>query len=43
MNFYTPLYLNKDYDNDNLPDLVTIHGGDPIRKPRMYSHRFSNK
>ncbi|CAF5140595.1 unnamed protein product, partial [Rotaria magnacalcarata] len=33
MNFYTPLYLNKDFDNDGLNDLVTIHGGDPIRKP----------
>jgi hypothetical protein len=37
MNFYTPLYLNKDYDDDNLADLITIHGGDPIRKPRIFT------
>lgn len=36
MNFYTPLYLMKDFDHDGLDDLVTIHGGDPIRKPRMF-------
>lgn len=35
MNFYTPLYLNEDYDSDDLSDLVTVHGGDPTRKPRM--------
>jgi hypothetical protein len=35
MNFYTPLYLNEDFDRDGLPDLVTIHGGDPTRKPRL--------
>lgn len=34
MNFYTPLYLNEDYDQDGLADLVTIHGGDPARNPR---------
>ena len=34
MNFYTPLYLNKDYDRDGLPDMVTVHGGDPTRNPR---------
>ncbi|UJR36933.1 hypothetical protein I4U23_029645 [Adineta vaga] len=33
MNFYTPLYLEKDFDNDGINDLITIHGGDPIRKP----------
>ncbi|CAF2707949.1 unnamed protein product [Rotaria sp. Silwood2] len=33
MNFYTPLYLKKDFDNDGLNDIITIHGGDPIRKP----------
>lgn len=36
MNFYTPLYLNEDYDQDGLSDLVTIHGGDPARKPRTF-------
>ena len=36
MNFYTPLYLKKDFDNDGLDDLITIHGGDPIRKPRIF-------
>jgi hypothetical protein len=35
MNFYTPLYLDEDYDSDGLADLVTVHGGDPTRKPRM--------
>ena len=35
MNFYTPLYLKKDFDNDGLDDIITVHGGDPIRKPRM--------
>lgn len=35
MNFYTPLYLNQDFDQDGLDDLITIHGGDPIRKPRI--------
>ncbi len=35
MNFYTPLYLKKDFDNDGFDDLITIHGGDPIRKPRI--------
>lgn len=35
MNFYTPLYLNKDFDNDGINDIITIHGGDPIRKPRI--------
>ncbi|CAF0995646.1 unnamed protein product [Adineta steineri] len=33
MNFYTPLYLKKDFDNDGFNDIITIHGGDPIRKP----------
>jgi hypothetical protein len=35
MNFYTPLYLKKDFDNDGLDDIVTIHGGDPTRNPSM--------
>lgn len=34
MNFYTPLYLDDDYDFDGTNDLVTIHGGDPTRSPR---------
>ena len=33
MNFYTPLYLDQDFDRDGLSDLVTIHGGDPTRNP----------
>ncbi|CAF0948256.1 unnamed protein product [Adineta ricciae] len=33
MNFYTPLYLEKDFDNDGVNDVITVHGGDPIRKP----------
>jgi hypothetical protein len=40
MNFYTPLYLNKDFDNDGFNDLITIHGGDPIRKPRILIQRI---
>jgi hypothetical protein len=42
MNFYTPLFLNKDFDNDGLDDIITVHGGDPIRKPRMFNI-LSNK
>jgi hypothetical protein len=41
MNFYTPLYLNKDFDNDGFNDLITIHGGDPIRKPRILNTKNS--
>jgi len=46
MNFYTPLYLKKDFDNDGFDDLITIHGGDPIRKPRILiyiKYYFQNK
>lgn len=38
MNFYTPLYLDRDFDHDGLNDLITVHGGDPIRQPRRSSH-----
>jgi hypothetical protein len=41
MNFYTPLYLKKDFDNDGFDDIITIHGGDPIRKPRMFIMKYS--
>lgn len=30
-NFYTPLIIPKDLDGDQLPDLLMIHGGDPLR------------
>lgn len=30
-NFYTPLIIPKDLDEDQLPDLLIIHGGDPLR------------
>jgi hypothetical protein len=40
MNFYTPLYLNEDFDHDGLADLVTIHGGDPTRHPRTMRINF---
>lgn len=32
-NFYTPLYSTKDLDHDGLPDLILMHGGDPLRSP----------
>ncbi|KPM09388.1 PQQ-like domain containing protein [Sarcoptes scabiei] len=34
-NFYTPLIIPKDLDNDNVPDIVVMHGGDPLRKPKQ--------
>lgn len=38
MNFYTPLYVKQDFDHDGLDDIVTIHGGDPIRRPSRDFH-----
>jgi hypothetical protein len=32
-NFYTPLLLPIDVDEDGLNDLIMMHGGDPLRKP----------
>ncbi|RWS24922.1 PQQ-like domain containing protein, partial [Leptotrombidium deliense] len=32
-NFYTPLYISKDIDSDNINDLLVMHGGDPLRVP----------
>ncbi|RWS02090.1 PQQ-like domain containing protein [Dinothrombium tinctorium] len=32
-NFYTPLYVSKDIDEDGKQDLVLMHGGDPLRRP----------
>ncbi|KAK7105709.1 hypothetical protein V1264_017053 [Littorina saxatilis] len=31
-NFYTPQYID-DIDGDHVPDILAIHGGDPIAKP----------
>lgn len=31
-NFYTPLIIPKDIDGDNVPEIVVMHGGDPLRK-----------
>lgn len=31
-NFYTPLPIPKDVDGDGVPELVVMHGGDPLRK-----------
>lgn len=32
-NFYTPLLIPVDVDNDGINDLIAMHGGDPLRKP----------
>jgi hypothetical protein len=32
-NFYTPLLISVDVDEDGLNDLIVMHGGDPLRKP----------
>lgn len=32
-NFYTPLLLPVDVDEDGVNDVITMHGGDPLRKP----------
>ena len=41
-NFYTPLIVPQDLDGDQVPDLVMIHGGDPLRsqydKSRISAH-----
>lgn len=29
-NLYTPQYI-EDVDGDNVPDIINIHGGDPVR------------
>ncbi|KAH9419619.1 hypothetical protein DERP_009677 [Dermatophagoides pteronyssinus] len=34
-NFYTPLMIPKDIDSDNVPEIVVMHGGDPLRKPNQ--------
>ncbi|KAH7642116.1 pqq-like domain containing protein [Dermatophagoides farinae] len=34
-NFYTPLIIPKDIDSDNVPEIVVMHGGDPLRKPNQ--------
>ncbi|XP_022252488.1 uncharacterized protein LOC106468446 isoform X1 [Limulus polyphemus] len=31
-NMYTPVYIN-DINSDGVPDLVQIHGGDPLKEP----------
>ncbi|XP_067137973.1 uncharacterized protein [Centruroides vittatus] len=31
-NFYTPIYI-RDLDHDTIPDIITIHGGDPLKEP----------
>lgn len=31
-NFYTPLPIPKDVDGDGVPEVVVMHGGDPLRK-----------
>lgn len=31
-NFYTPIYI-RDLDHDGVPDIVNIHGGDPLKEP----------
>lgn len=31
-NFYTPLPIPKDVDGDGVPELMVMHGGDPLRK-----------
>ncbi|KAI3382253.1 hypothetical protein SNEBB_011435 [Seison nebaliae] len=38
MNLYTPQYII-DIDNDEVPDIVQIHGGDPIRHPDQKEKR----
>lgn len=25
--FYRPIYLSRDYDNDNIQDMILVHGG----------------
>ena len=30
-NFYTPLIIPNDLDGDQIPDLLMVHGGDPLR------------
>ena len=30
-NFYTPLYISTNFNHDNLPQIVLMHGGDPYR------------
>lgn len=32
-NFYTPVYVARDIDNDGIPEMVVMHGGDPFRSP----------
>lgn len=34
-NVYTPQYL-MDIDFDGVPDLLAIHGGDPLKEPGIY-------
>lgn len=34
-NVYTPQYL-MDIDFDGVPDLLVIHGGDPLKEPGIY-------
>lgn len=33
-NVYTPQYL-MDIDFDGVPDLLVVHGGDPLKEPGM--------
>ncbi|XP_059161423.1 uncharacterized protein LOC131944658 isoform X2 [Physella acuta] len=41
MNFYTPQYIG-DINGDNVADIVTIHGGDPLQEAGS-AHRLSGR
>uniref|UniRef100_A0A2C9JEN2 FAM234A/B beta-propeller domain-containing protein n=1 Tax=Biomphalaria glabrata TaxID=6526 RepID=A0A2C9JEN2_BIOGL len=41
MNFYTPQYIN-DITGDDIPDIILVHGGDPLQEAGS-AHRLSGR